>query len=49
MGLLKEYWEFLKERKKFVLIPVFLFVALMGLLFAFSTGSTVTPFIYTLF
>ena len=49
MSIFKEYLQFLKERKKFVLIPIFLFVALMSLIFIFSTGSTVTPFIYTLF
>lgn len=49
MGIFREYLQFLRERKKFILVPIFLFVFLMGLLFVFSTGSTVTPFIYTLF
>ena len=49
MGIIQEYWQFLKERKKYILVPVFAFVALMGLLLALSTGSTVTPLIYTLF
>ena len=47
--LLKDLWGFLKERKKFWLLPVIIIILLVGLLIVFSSGSAVAPFIYTLF
>lgn len=44
-----ELWQFMKERKKFWLLPVFFVFALFGALIVFSQGSAVAPFIYTLF
>jgi hypothetical protein len=46
---LLELWAFMKERKKFWLLPII--VALVGLsgLIVFTSGSAVAPFIYTLF
>ena len=41
--------EFLKERKKFWLLPIVVFLLLLGSLIVFASGSTVAPFIYTLF
>jgi competence protein ComGC len=47
--LLGEMWHFLRERKKFWLLPiVVVFLVLSGLLFL-TSGSAVAPFIYTLF
>jgi len=44
-----EFWGFLKERKKFWLLPIIIvLVALSGLIFL-TSGSAVAPFIYTLF
>ena len=44
-----ELWNFMKERKKFWLLPiVVMLVVLSGLLFL-TAGSVVAPFIYTLF
>ena len=44
-----ELWGFLKERKKFWLLPIIIvLVALSGLIFL-TSGSAVAPFIYTLF
>jgi hypothetical protein len=45
----KDLWGFIKERKKFWLAPIILLLALMGTLIAFTQGSTVAPFLYTLF
>jgi hypothetical protein len=45
----RELWAFLRERKKFWLLPVVLFLGLLGLLIVLSEGSVVAPFIYTLF
>jgi len=47
--LLKDLWGFLKERKKFWLLPIIIIILLVGLLIVFSSGPAVAPFIYTLF
>ena len=44
-----ELWEFLKERKKFWLLPIITFLLLLGSLIVLTEGSAVAPFIYTLF
>ncbi|MBI5641812.1 MAG: hypothetical protein HZA17_15470 [Nitrospirae bacterium] len=49
MGLIKEFWEFLRVRKKFWLAPIILFLLLLGALIIFTESSVVAPFIYTLF
>jgi len=48
-GLLKEFWEFLKVRKKWWLTPIVLVLVLLGTLIVFTQSSVVAPFIYTLF
>lgn len=47
--LLKDLWGFLKERKKFWLLPMIIVLLLVGALIVLSSGSAVAPFIYTLF
>jgi hypothetical protein len=49
MSFLKEFWEFLRERKKFWLLPIILILLLMGGLIVLTQGSAVAPFVYTLF
>ena len=44
-----ELWAFMKERKKFWLLPIVLALALVGTLLVLTQGSAVAPFIYTLF
>ncbi len=46
---LKELWAFMRERKKFWLLPIVLVLLLLGTLIVFTQGSAVAPFIYTLF
>ena len=46
---IKEFWEFLKVRKKFWLFPIIIVLALFGMLIVLSQGSVVAPFIYTIF
>jgi hypothetical protein len=48
-SIVKEFFLFLKERKKFWLIPIVLVFLGVGLLLVFAQGSVVAPFIYTLF
>ena len=49
MSFLKEFWEFLRERKKYWLLPIIVVLVLFGGLIILSQGSAVAPFIYTLF
>lgn len=46
---LMELWGFMKERKKFWLLPIIVCLLLLGSLIFFTSGSAVAPFIYTLF
>jgi Family of unknown function (DUF5989) len=48
-GFLGELWSFLKVRKKFWLLPIFLVMMMLGGLIVLTQGSAVAPFIYTLF
>jgi hypothetical protein len=49
MEMIKELWAFLRVRKKYWLWPIFLMMALLGVLIVLAQGSAVAPFIYTLF
>jgi len=44
-----ELWGFLSDRKKFWLLPIIVFLGLLGSLIVLTEGSAVAPFIYTLF
>jgi len=44
-----ELWAFMKERKKFWLLPIVIVLLLFGGLIVLTQGSAVAPFIYTLF
>lgn len=44
-----ELWDFMKERKKFWLLPIILTLLLLGSLIVLTQGSAVAPFVYTLF
>ena len=47
--VLVELWQFLREEKKYWLMPIVLVFVLFGLLIVFGQSSAVAPFIYTLF
>jgi hypothetical protein len=49
MQFLKEFFQFLKARKKFWLLPIVIVLLLFGGLLILAQGSAVAPFIYTLF
>ena len=49
MEFLKEFWDFLKVRKKFWLLPIIIVLVLFGGLIILSQGSAVAPFIYAIF
>ena len=47
--VLREFWSFLRERKKFWLAPIVIVLVLLGLLVVSAGGSPLAPFIYSLF
>ncbi len=49
MEFLKDIWNFIKERKKFWLMPVIIVIVLLGVLLVFAASSAIGPFIYPLF
>jgi Family of unknown function (DUF5989) len=49
MTFLAEFWDFLRVRKKFWLLPILLVLCIFGGLIILAQGSAVAPFIYTLF
>jgi hypothetical protein len=48
-GFVVELWAFMKERKKFWLLPIITILLFVGALIVLTQGSAVAPFIYTLF
>ena len=49
LSILREFWNFLKVRKKWWLLPIIIFLVLLGVLIVLTEGSAIAPFIYTLF
>jgi len=48
-SLVREFWEFMKVRKKWWLLPIIVVMVLLGSLLFFAQGSALAPFIYTIF
>ena len=44
-----ELWSFMRIRKKYWLLPIFLMLAVFGALIVYTKGTVVAPLIYTLF
>jgi len=49
LAIVKEFFCFLRVRKKWWLAPIVLFLLLLGALLIFAEGSAIAPFIYSLF
>lgn len=49
MSFLAELLDFMRERKKFWLLPLILLMLTFGGLVILTKGSAVAPFIYTIF
>ncbi|HRI04273.1 MAG: DUF5989 family protein [Pyrinomonadaceae bacterium] len=47
--LLYEFWLFLRQNKKYWLVPMVLVLVLMGALLIFAQSSALAPFIYSIF
>ena len=48
-SIMKEFWQFLKVRKKWWLTPIMIFLLLLGILIVLTEGSALATFIYALF
>jgi hypothetical protein len=48
-AIIKEFWEFLRVRKKWWLTPIVMFLVLFGAILVLAKGSALAPFIYSLF
>ena len=46
---LKDYWQFLSQRKKFWLLPIIIIFLIISIIIVFAEGSAIAPFIYTIF
>ncbi len=49
LSIIREFWQFLRFRKRYWLMPIVIFLILLGLLIVVTQGSVLAPFIYTLF
>jgi hypothetical protein len=49
MSFLREFWLFLRVRKKYWLLPIFFVMVIFGGLVVLTKGTAIAPFIYTLF
>ena len=47
--LMSESWHFLREQKKLFLLPIVVFLVILGLLLVFAQASALSPFVYSLF
>jgi hypothetical protein len=48
-SIIIEFWEFLKIRKRYWLLPIVVVLLLFGALIVFTESSAIAPFIYALF
>ena len=49
VAIIREFFEFLRERKKWWIAPILVFLVLLGVLVIFASSSALAPFIYSLF
>lgn len=49
LAFFREFWSFLRVRKKFWLLPAMIVMLLFGGLVVLTQGSAIAPFIYALF
>jgi hypothetical protein len=49
LSLMTEFWYFLRQNKKWWLLPILMILVGLGVMLAFAGGSALAPFIYTIF
>ena len=49
MDFIREFWHYIRERKKLWMIPILLVLLLISGIITLTAGSALAPFIYSLF
>jgi competence protein ComGC len=49
LGVVREFWQFLRTRKRFWLAPILIVLLLLSVLIVFASGKAIALFIYPLF
>jgi len=49
MNFIKEFWEYIKHRKKYWLLPIIITLLLFGFIIVGSGGTPLAPLIYAIF
>jgi hypothetical protein len=49
LELINDLWGFMRERRKFWLMPIIIVMLLLGVLIVLAEGSAIAPFIYSIF
>jgi len=49
LEFLREFWDFVRHRKKLWIIPIILILIILSGLITLTAGSAIAPFIYSLF
>jgi len=49
LSIVREFWEFLKHRKKIWLLPIVILLLLLSVVIVLTAKSALAPFIYALF
>jgi hypothetical protein len=49
LELFQEFWQFVRVRKKFWLLPICIILGLLAAMIVLTEGSAIAPFIYSLF
>lgn len=49
LSVAAEFWAFLRQNKKWWLLPILVMLVGLGVMLAFAGGSALAPFIYTIF
>lgn len=49
ISILREFWTFLRVRKKYWLAPIVFVLVMLSLLIVMTQGSALAPFVYALF
>jgi hypothetical protein len=49
LSTVRDFWLFLRQNKKWWLLPIIFVLLILGGLLVFAGGSALAPFIYTIF
>ncbi len=49
LSIFKEFWAFVRQRKRYWLVPIIVVLVALGVLLIVAQNSAIAPFIYSLF